>query len=120
MMGGDHHHPGSWLKENKQHSFKLENSASCSDESKQSSDEFTFQVPESDLALAKVPGVDFDPTRRCFSAEELKPQPIIKKRKKVSERTMTTLHFFPTFHRKYVFLQLLSVIIQILIFYCFM
>ena len=83
MMGGDHHHSGSWLKENKQHSFKLENSASCSDESKQSSDEFTFQVPESDLALAKVPGVDFDPTRRCFSAEELKPQPIIKKRKKV-------------------------------------
>ena len=83
MMGGDPHQGGTWLKENKHRNFKVENSASCSEESKQSSDEFSFQVPESDLALAKVPGVDFDPTRRCFSAEELKPQPIIKKRKKV-------------------------------------
>ena len=42
-------------------------------------------MSESDLALATVPGVDFDPTKRCFSAEELKPQPIIKKRKKVTK-----------------------------------
>merc|ERR1712227_603181 len=41
-------------------------------------------VSDSDLALATVPGVDFDPTKRCFSAEELKPQPIIKKRKKIT------------------------------------
>ena len=41
-------------------------------------------APE-DLALATVPGAgSFDPTRRAFSEEELKPQPIIRKRKKVS------------------------------------
>ena len=44
-----------------------------------------FRVPDSDLALATVPGVNFDPTKRAFSAEELKPQPIIKKRKKVTK-----------------------------------
>jgi len=36
-----------------------------------------------DLALATVPGADFDPRRRAFSADELRPQPIIRKRKKV-------------------------------------
>jgi len=35
-----------------------------------------------ELALATVPGADFDPTSRQFSLEELKPQPIIRKRKK--------------------------------------
>merc|ERR1711997_27475 len=35
-----------------------------------------------ELALATIPGADFDPTRRQFSSEELKPQPIIRKRKK--------------------------------------
>ena len=44
-----------------------------------------FSVCKVDLALATVPGLDFDPTKRSFSAEELKPQPIIKKRKKVKK-----------------------------------
>ena len=37
-----------------------------------------------ELALATIPGADFDPTRRQFSSDELRPQPIIRKRKKVS------------------------------------
>jgi len=36
-----------------------------------------------DLALATVPGVDFDPKQRSFDVEELKPQPIIRKRAKI-------------------------------------
>lgn len=36
-------------------------------------------APE-DLALATVPGLHFDPKERAFAAEELRPQPIIKKR----------------------------------------
>jgi len=36
-----------------------------------------------DLALATVPGVDFDPRTRNFDVEELKPQPIIRKRAKI-------------------------------------
>ena len=36
-----------------------------------------------ELALATVPGADFDPTERQFSIDELRPQPIIRKRKKV-------------------------------------
>lgn len=35
-----------------------------------------------DLRLATIPGQDFDPATRRFSEEELKPQPIIRKRKK--------------------------------------
>lgn len=43
-----------------------------------------FQVSEQDLALASIPGHgEFDPRRRNFTEEELKPQPIIKKSKKV-------------------------------------
>jgi len=38
------------------------------------------QALESDLALASIPGVDFDPKSRVFSPEELKPQPTIRKR----------------------------------------
>ena len=33
---------------------------------------------------ATIPGGNFDPSTRCFSSEELKPQPIIKKRRKVN------------------------------------
>ena len=40
-------------------------------------------APE-DLALATIPGADFDPRKRAFSTDELRPQPIIRKRKKVS------------------------------------
>ena len=36
-----------------------------------------------ELAWATVPGEDFDPTEREFSLDELRPQPIIRKRKKV-------------------------------------
>ncbi|KAK8718511.1 hypothetical protein OTU49_014678, partial [Cherax quadricarinatus] len=36
----------------------------------------SLQVHES------VPGQDFDPRTRCFSEEELKPQPMIKKSRK--------------------------------------
>ncbi|XP_005104323.1 thyrotroph embryonic factor isoform X2 [Aplysia californica] len=43
-----------------------------------------FQVSEQDLALSSIPGhEDFDPRKRNFSEEELKPQPVIKKSKKV-------------------------------------
>lgn len=40
-------------------------------------------APE-DLALATVPGMDFDPKQRAFDLEELRPQPIIRKRKKTT------------------------------------
>lgn len=43
---------------------------------------FDFEVSPNDLALATVPGQDFDPRTRCFSEEELKPQPMIKKSRK--------------------------------------
>ncbi|XP_050959237.1 HLF transcription factor, PAR bZIP family member a isoform X2 [Labeo rohita] len=50
----------------------------------------TIQVPvryepdPADLALSSVPGQEiFDPRKRKFSAEELKPQPMIKKARKV-------------------------------------
>ncbi|XP_048847404.1 hepatic leukemia factor-like [Brienomyrus brachyistius] len=50
----------------------------------------TIQVPvgyepdPADLALSSVPGQEiFDPRKRKFSVEELKPQPMIKKAKKV-------------------------------------
>merc|ERR1711992_86127 len=36
-----------------------------------------------DLSLATVPGLEFDPKQRSFGFEELKPQPIIKKRRKL-------------------------------------
>merc|ERR1712222_254415 len=36
-----------------------------------------------DLALATVPGYDFDPKERAFQMDELRPQPIIRKRKMV-------------------------------------
>ena len=36
-----------------------------------------------DLSLATVPGLEFDPKRRSFDLEELRPQPIIKKRSKL-------------------------------------
>lgn len=38
-------------------------------------------APE-DLALATVPGAEFDPRTRQFTVDELRPQPIIRKRKK--------------------------------------
>jgi len=35
-----------------------------------------------ELALATVPGMEFDPRQRSFAPDELRPQPIIRKRKK--------------------------------------
>merc|ERR1712165_20930 len=43
-----------------------------------------------DLALATVPGMEFDPRQRAFAPDELRPQPIIRKRKK---------SFVPTDHK---------------------
>jgi len=40
-------------------------------------------APE-DLALATVPGMNFDPRERAFNLEELRPQPIIRKRKRTA------------------------------------
>ena len=45
--------------------------------------EVEIQFTSEDLALATIPGADFDPKRRHFSPDELRPQPIIRKRKKV-------------------------------------
>jgi len=36
-----------------------------------------------DLSLATVPGLEFDPKERSFELDELRPQPIIKKRRKL-------------------------------------
>jgi len=36
-----------------------------------------------DLSLATVPGIEFDPKQRSFDLDELRPQPIIKKRRKL-------------------------------------
>jgi len=39
---------------------------------------------DSDLALASVPGQDFNPSQFSLNVEDLKPQPIVKKRKKTT------------------------------------
>lgn len=36
-----------------------------------------------DLSLATIPGLEFDPKQRSFEMDELRPQPIIKKRSKM-------------------------------------
>jgi len=46
-------------------------------------EEARIEFSAEELALATVPGADFDPTLRQFSLDELRPQPIIRKRKKV-------------------------------------
>lgn len=44
----------------------------------------SYEPDPADLALSSVPGQEiFDPRKRKFSAEELKPQPMIKKARKV-------------------------------------
>lgn len=47
---------------------------------KRAASEIEFSPQE--LALATVPGVNFDPRNRRFAPDELRPQPIIRKRKK--------------------------------------
>jgi len=44
--------------------------------------EVEIEFAPEDLALATVPGADFDPSERAFDMEELRPQPIIRKRAK--------------------------------------
>lgn len=41
-----------------------------------------IEFTEEELALATVPGMNFDPRQRRFAPDELRPQPIIRKRKK--------------------------------------
>jgi len=45
--------------------------------------EISMDFAPEDLALATVPGADFDPKERSFDVEELRPQPIIRKRPKI-------------------------------------
>jgi len=52
-------------------------------ETDSSSPEADIQFPDEDLALATVPGIEFDPRARSFDVDELKPQPIIRKRPKI-------------------------------------
>jgi thyrotrophic embryonic factor len=43
-----------------------------------------FELSPTDIALASIPGQDiYDPRTRSFSEEELKPQPMIKKSRKI-------------------------------------
>lgn len=49
---------------------------------KRSRFEEALEFDSSDIALATVPGQSFDPRERSFDIEELRPQPIIRKRKK--------------------------------------
>lgn len=43
-----------------------------------------FDPDPADLALSSIPGQEaFDPRKRRFSTEELKPQPMIKKARKI-------------------------------------
>jgi len=46
-------------------------------------EEARYEFSAEELALATIPGGDFDPTNRQFSLDELRPQPIIRKRKKI-------------------------------------
>jgi len=45
--------------------------------------ELELEFAPEDLALATVPGAQFDPSTRHFDVEELRPQPIIRKRKRI-------------------------------------
>merc|ERR1711992_441311 len=46
--------------------------------------EDSLSFDDSDLALASVPGQDFNPSQHSLNVEDLKPQPIVKKRKKTT------------------------------------
>lgn len=47
------------------------------------SPEADFDVSDQDLALSSAPGQEFDPKKRRFTVEELRPQPMIKKSRKI-------------------------------------
>ncbi len=52
-------------------------------ESKYNPVDVSVEFKPEELALATVPGLEFDPRRMAFNPTELKPQPIVRKRKKV-------------------------------------
>ena len=79
------HPSNTWTKDDHKINFKMEPGYQGSARDSPEERVEGFNVSKVDLALATVPGLDFDPTKRSFSAEELKPQPIIKKRKKVNK-----------------------------------
>ena len=58
------------------------------EEKKRRAQEIEFSAQ--DLALATVPGMEFDPRQRAFAPDELRPQPIIRKRKKVCDVSIIT------------------------------
>merc|ERR1712072_1670347 len=52
-------------------------------EERRRKEETSIEFSAEELALATIPGADFDPTRRHFNPDELRPQPIIRKRQKL-------------------------------------
>ena len=75
-------------------------------------EELALEFSAEDLALATVPGADFDPTLRHFSKDELRPQPIIRKRKKV--------RFFPCHMiSRSEFFRCLKLILRLFVFLMF-
>uniref|UniRef100_A0A0P4W489 BZIP domain-containing protein n=1 Tax=Scylla olivacea TaxID=85551 RepID=A0A0P4W489_SCYOL len=61
---------------------KLSTKGNAAKEGQQIGLTIDFEVSPNDLALATVPGQDFDPRTRMFTEDELKPQPMIKKSRK--------------------------------------
>ena len=63
-------------------------------EERRQREEARMEFSAEELALATVPGADFDPSNRHFSLDELRPQPIIRKRKKVNIWFTAMYEFF--------------------------
>ena len=61
----------------------VEDKRSCKKKPPSSPSSADVKFSPEDLALATVPGAEFDPKQRSFDFEELRPQPIIKKRSKI-------------------------------------
>ena len=62
-------------------------------EEKRRKAEREIEFSPQELALATVPGMAFDPRNRKFAPDELRPQPIIRKRKKVIGLDIFTRYF---------------------------
>lgn len=92
-VGHEAHSSSSWTQGDPKINFKMEPGYLGGSRDGPEEGVDGFSVSKVDLALATIPGLDFDPTKRSFTAEELKPQPIIKKRKKVNKNSL--LSFFP-------------------------
>ena len=61
----------------------VEDKRSCKKKPPSSPSSADVKFSPEDLALATVPGAEFDPKQRSFDIEELRPQPMIKKRSKI-------------------------------------